>query len=60
VEGDGDRGAPGPGLHDANPDDDLLYQIDSQRFRRYEPANDPTPIYEEQEEMEEERGEPED
>lgn len=26
-------------------DDDLLYQIDSQRFRRYDPANDPTPIY---------------
>jgi len=43
----------------ATPDDDLLYQIDSQRFRRYEPANDPTPIYEEQEEMEEAPGDPE-
>ena len=43
----------------ATPDDDLLYQIDSQRFRRYEPANDPTPLYEEQEEMEEAPGDPE-
>jgi hypothetical protein len=25
--------------------DDLLYQIDSQRFRLYDPANDPSPIY---------------
>lgn len=40
-------------------DDDLLYQIDSQRFRLYEPSDDPTPIYEEREETEEEFKEPE-
>lgn len=36
--------------YSVNPDgdDDLLYQIDSQRFRLYNPAVDPTPIYEEQ------------
>lgn len=27
-------------------DDDLLYQIDSQRFRLYDPVSDPEPIYE--------------
>jgi len=27
-------------------EDDLLYQIDSQRFRLYEPNSDPAPIYE--------------
>jgi hypothetical protein len=28
-----------------NGEDDLLYQIDSQRFRLYNPSTDPTPIY---------------
>lgn len=34
--------------YNVDPDgaDDLLYQIDSQRFRLYEPAEDPKPIYE--------------
>jgi len=33
--------------YSVNPDgeDDLLYQIDSQRFRLYNPTTDPTPIY---------------
>jgi len=31
-----------------NGDDDLLYQIDSQRFRLFDPTSDPTPIYERQ------------
>jgi len=35
---------------DADGDDDLLYRIDSQRFRLYDPARDPTPIYEKEEE----------
>ena len=35
---------------DASGDDDLLYRIDSQRFRLYDPARDPTPIYEKTEE----------
>lgn len=35
---------------DPEGDDDLLYQIDTQRFRLYDPAGDPTPVYEEPEE----------
>jgi len=31
---------------DPEGDDDLLYQIDTQRFRLYDPAGDPTPVYE--------------
>jgi hypothetical protein len=36
--------------YSANPngDDDLLFQIDSHRFRLFEPASDPAPIYERQ------------
>lgn len=30
-------------------DDDLLFQIDSSKYRLYEPENDPSPIYEEDE-----------
>ena len=32
----------------AGPSDDLLYQIDSGRFRLYDPERDPPPIYEKQ------------
>ena len=31
--------------YNAGPADDLLFQIDSQQFRRYEPTDDPQPIY---------------
>jgi hypothetical protein len=37
----------------SNGDDDLLYQIDSQRFRLYEPASDPEPIYTKSKEIKE-------
>jgi hypothetical protein len=41
-----------------NGDDDLLYQIDSQRFRLYDPSSDPSPIYEAQTGEPSENGEP--
>ena len=36
---------------DSKGDDDLLYQIDSQRFRLYDPTSDPAPIYIKQESL---------
>ena len=37
--------APSRPHYKAGPADDLLFQIDSQQFRRYDPATDPQPIY---------------
>lgn len=37
--------APSRVHYNAKPDDNLLYQIDSRRFRLYDPGKDPTPIY---------------
>ncbi|MEQ1758342.1 MAG: endonuclease NucS domain-containing protein [Vicinamibacterales bacterium] len=37
--------APSRVHHNAKPADDLFYQIDSGRFRLYDAANDPAPIY---------------
>ena len=39
---------------DQNGKDDLLYQIDSKKFRLYDPATDPDPIYSKNDEEEEE------
>ncbi len=37
--------APSRPHYNAGPEDDLLFQIDAQQFRRYDPGKDPSPIY---------------
>ena len=37
--------APSRPHYNAGPEDDLLFQIDAQHFRRYDPSSDPSPIY---------------
>jgi endonuclease len=37
--------APSRPYYSASPEDDLLFQIDAQHFRRYDPTTDPPPIY---------------